>query len=102
MIYVVATIQLRPGMREEFLDHFRQLVPEVLREEGCLEYGPTVDVETNIAVQEPLRGDVVTVIEKWESLEHLEVHLVAPHMLAYRERVQGLVEHASLQILRPA
>ena len=101
MIYVIATLQLTPGGREEFLMHFRQLVPEVLREQGCLEYGPTVDVATNISAQGSLRDDVVIVLEKWDSIECLEAHLVAPHMLTYREKVKDLVQSAALQILRP-
>jgi quinol monooxygenase YgiN len=102
MIYVIATIQLKTGQRERFLEHFRALVPEVLREDGCLEYGPTIDVATNIGAQPDPREEVVVVIEKWESVEHLEAHLIAPHMLAYREQVRDLVESTGLQILQPA
>ncbi|MCK5681445.1 antibiotic biosynthesis monooxygenase, partial [bacterium] len=32
---------------------------------------------------------VVTIIETWESLEDLQVHLSAPHMIAYEEEVKG-------------
>jgi quinol monooxygenase YgiN len=102
VIYVIATVQLQPGVRDEFLAHFRELVPEVLREAGCLEYGPTVDLTTHLAAQPAPRPDVVTVVEKWESLEHLRAHLSAPHMLAYRERVKSLVQGTVLQVLRPA
>lgn len=102
MIYVIATIQLQPGTREAFLREFRQVVPLVLQEEGCLEYGPTVDVATHLAAQPPARDDVVTVIEKWHDLTFLEAHLVAPHMMSYRERVKPYVQHVSLQVLRPA
>lgn len=102
MIYVIATIELEPGSRDEFLAHFRAVVPKVLQEAGCLEYGPTVDIETNIGAQASPRDQVVTVVEKWDSIEALEAHLVAPHMLTYREKVKRLVRGASLQILRPA
>ena len=91
MIHVIATIQLQPGARDEFLGHFREVVPLVHQEEGCLEYGPAVDFATNIPVQVGPRPDVVTVVEKWESIEALEAHLIAPHMLAYREQVKPLV-----------
>ena len=50
MIHVIATIQLKPA-RDEFLRHFRELVPLVNEEAGCLEYGPTVDMPTNLAAQ---------------------------------------------------
>jgi len=102
VIYVIATIELRPGCRETFLAQFRSVVPLVLREQGCLEYGPTVDIVTNLAAQGDERPDVVTVVEKWDDLECLEAHLVAPHMLAYREQVKGWVQQVRLQVLQPA
>ena len=102
VIHVIATIELVEGGKEEFLRQFHELVPTVKQEEGCLEYGPTVDVETNISAQGPARVNVVTVVEKWESLGCLEAHLVASHMLAYRESVKPLVKSTSLAILEPS
>ena len=102
MIFVVATIQLVEGRREDFLAEFRKVVPTVRREEGCLDYHPTIDVPTNISAQVAERGDVVTVVEKWESLEALEAHLVAPHMNEYRGKVKPMVAGSSLQVLKPA
>ncbi len=102
MICVIATIELAPGRRGEFLAEFAKVVPKVLAETGCLEYGPMVDLSTNIEAQPPARDDVVTVVEKWESLDALEAHLIAPHMLEYRKAVKQLVVRASLQVLEPA
>jgi quinol monooxygenase YgiN len=61
-----------------------------------------VHVPTNIAAQVAPQDDVVTVVEKWESVEALEAHLMAPHMLEYRKTVKPLVVSTSLEILRPA
>lgn len=102
MLHVIATIELAPGARDKFLVEFHRLVPEVRAEAGCIDYGPTVDFATNIPAQLPLRPDVVTVMERWESIEHLEAHLIAPHMLAYRQRVKELVKGVKLQVLEPA
>jgi len=102
MIHVVATIRLAAGRRVDFLKEFHALVPHVHTEAGCLEYGPTVDVPTAIAAQGPVRDDVVTVMEKWESLEALEKHLTAPHMMAYREKVRDMVVGTELLVLEPA
>src|SRR4029078_7568042 len=87
MIHVIATIELHPGRREAFLTEFRALVPRVRAEEGCIEYGPALDLATDLEAQAPTRPDVVTVVEKWESVGHLKRHLDAPHMRSYREKV---------------
>jgi quinol monooxygenase YgiN len=102
MIHVIATIELHPGRRDDYLAEFRKLVPHVRAEEGCIEYGPTIDLATGISAQIPERPDVVTIVEKWESLEHLHQHLSAPHMLEFRPRVKDLVARTSLVVLSPA
>jgi len=102
MIHVIATIELHPGQREAFLTEFRKLAPLVHAEDGCVEYGPTVDEITDIGAQVAPRPDVVTVVEKWESVPHLKAHLVAPHMETYRAAVKGLVVKTTLQVLKPA
>ena len=102
MIHVIATIELVQGKRQEFLDEFRKIVPLVRAEKGCLEYAPTVDVRTNISAQEEIRANIVTVVEKWESIEALEDHIRAPHMVEYRDRVRGLVVSTRLHVLQPA
>ena len=101
MIYVIATIEVKPGKRAAFLTEFHRNVPNVLAEKGCIEYGPTVDLKTEIKTQIPLRADVVTIVEKWDSLQALQAHLVAPHMPVYRERVKEIVVGSKLQILEP-
>lgn len=101
MIFVIATIEVKPGKREAFLAEFNKNVPNVRAESGCVEYGPTVDAKTDVKAQIPLRENVVTIVEKWESLQALHAHLVAPHMATYRERVKDYVVGATLQILDP-
>ena len=102
MIHVIATIELHEGRRDDFLAEFRKIVPDVLAEPGCIEYGPAIDAPTDIAAQLPPRGDVATIVEKWESLDHLKAHLSAPHMQAYRPKVKEMIARTSLVILSPA
>ena len=101
MIHVIATIDLNPGTRDAFLTEFQKIVAPVRAESGCLDYGPTIDADTGIAAQGSMRADVVTVVERWESLEHLQAHLVAPHMVEYRPKVKDFVKSVKLQILKP-
>lgn len=102
MIFVIAEIELAEGKQAEFLEAFHQLVPLVLEEEGCIEYGPAIDEETDIPVQVINGSQIVTVMEKWESVDALKAHLSAPHMLTYREQVADLVKGTVLKVLKPA
>jgi quinol monooxygenase YgiN len=101
MIHVIATVEVKPGTREALLEEFRKNVPNVRVEKGCIEYGSAVDLGTDIKAQIPFRENVVTVVEKWESLQALQAHLQTPHMAEYRERVKHIVVGVTLQILEP-
>ena len=70
MIAVIATIETTPGNRGKLLEIFKELRPKVLAEKGCIEYAPMIDVETTLTGRPP-REDVVTMIEKWESVAAL-------------------------------
>ena len=102
MIHVIATIETAPGRREDFLAAFQELVPDVRAERGCLEYGPAVDLATSIADQPAVRENVVTVIEKWESIEALRAHLESAHIQRYRRTVKDLVLGLSIRVMEPA
>ncbi len=102
MICVIATIEIAKDKRKDFLAEFSKVVPLVRAEKGCIEYSPMVELATSIPLQPPVRDDVVTVVEKWESVADLEAHLVAPHMNDYRKAVEHLVVGVGLQILAPA
>lgn len=41
----------------------------------------------------------VTIVECWESIEHLKAHLTASHMTAFRPNNGHLIESADLRIL---
>jgi quinol monooxygenase YgiN len=101
MIYVIATVELSEGGKEKYLAELKRVTPAVLKEKGCLGYGPTVDVPTGIPIQVPQRGNVVTLIEQWESVEALKLHLTQPHFKEYRERVKDVMKGVSIQILTP-
>lgn len=102
MIYVHATIELKPGRRADFLEEFRKIIPQVRAEQGCLEYGPAVDHVTDLPSQAEVRDDIVEVVEKWESVDALKEHLNAPHMVSYRPKVRDMLVGTTLRIMRPA
>ena len=101
MIHVIATIELNPGCREDFLRVLNENIPKVRAEEGCRAYEPTVDIEAGLPIPVAVRENVVTIVETWENIEALHAHLKTPHMAAYREAVKDWVSNLSLQVLQP-
>ncbi|MEJ2728889.1 MAG: putative quinol monooxygenase [Deltaproteobacteria bacterium] len=102
MIHVIATIELKPSCREAYLEVLQNNVPNVKAEAGCLAYEPALDIDSGLPVQIAVRENVVTIVEAWESLEHLVAHLKTPHMLAYRNAVADYVENVSVHVMSPA
>lgn len=101
LIDVIASIRVKPGCREKLLARFHANVPNVLAEDGCIHYYPTVDADSGLPPQQK-DENVVTVVEQWASLDHLHAHIKAPHMLTYREDVKDWVESVSLKVLTKA
>jgi len=101
MIHVIASIELKPNCREDFLVVLKNNVPKVKAEQGCLAYEPVVDVDCGLPIQQAVRENVVTILEAWESLGHLNAHLKTPHMKFYRDAVAGYVENVNIQIMAP-
>ena len=102
MIHVIATIELVPGKRAAFLEQFRKVIAPVRAEAGCIEYGPALDVESGLSAQVMIGENRVVVMEKWDNIEALKAHIVAPHMLAYRATVKEFVIGTELRVLAPA
>ena len=68
----------KPGCREAFV---RNVVTEgvltaVRAEEGCLGYDYYFSAQDE---------DVVLLVERWESEDHLRVHMTQPHMATLRQ-----------------
>ena len=99
MINVVASIRVQPGKLSDYLAVLKANMLVVRKEKGCIEYVPTIDVDTKLPPQ-VLDKNCVTLLERWESLEVLQAHLGAPHMLAYREQVKDLVEGVTFKVLQ--
>lgn len=101
MINVVVLIQLKEGSREMFLHEFQKVVPLVRDEQGCVEYGPTIDVDTGIEMFGAVDPNRVTILERWETVDALQAHLVAPHMIEYRPKVKELIEQVEAVVTEP-
>ncbi len=102
MIHVIATVHIVEGRRDEFLGIFQNLMPQVQAEDGCIEYGPAIDIDTGVPIQKMTGENTVTVLEKWNSVDKLKAHLGSPHMVEYRKSIEGLVQGVTLNVLQPA
>jgi quinol monooxygenase YgiN len=101
MIHVVAVITAKPGKREAVLKEFHANMPAVHAENGCIEYGPTVDTEEMGAIQTAFGPDTFVVIEKWASTDALNAHVKAPHMAAYAARTKDMIANRVIHVLSP-
>ncbi|SFT85326.1 Quinol monooxygenase YgiN [Kosakonia arachidis] len=101
MLTVIAEIRTRPGQhhRQAVLDQFAKIVPVVLQEEGCHGYEPLVDHAAGVSYQ-ATAPDSITMVERWESVAHLEAHLQTAHMKAWSEAVKGDVLETHIRILQ--
>lgn len=99
MIHVIASVRVKEGKAPDFLEIFKENMIRVRKERGCLEYFPAVDIGAELPLQ-VLDENVVTIIEKWKDLDALRDHLGSKGMLAYKEKVSGIVESVSLKILK--
>jgi quinol monooxygenase YgiN len=102
MICVIATIQVAAGRRQELIDLFRPLMPQVRAEQGCIEYAVMIDTRSGLAAQDPVRDNTLVVVEKWESVAALNAHLKTVHMAEYFQKAEQLRLSMNLQVLEPA
>ncbi len=101
MIHVIAIITAKPGMREAFLKEAQANIPNVLAEDGCIEYGIATDAEGVGDFQTKFGSDVFVFIEKWESPEALKGHSATPHMVAYSAKTKDWVAGRVIHVLAP-
>ena len=76
MIYVVATTQVKPENKEDFIKGHKACTVETLKEKGCISY------DGNVSVNNP---NQYVVVERWETRDDLTAHSKAPHMKVWRE-----------------
>ncbi len=96
MIHVVAIITAKAGQRDALLKAFKGNVPLVHAEAGCIEYNGVIDVKGATPAFGP---DSFIVIEKWESMDALKAHAIAPHMEAFAAKTKELVASRAIHVL---
>jgi quinol monooxygenase YgiN len=99
MISVVTTVNIKENGRTKFLEKFRQVLPQVMAEHGCIEYFAAIDIDSKIPIQE-FNEKVVMVLEKWIDMKSLHDHLNAQHIQTFLKEVQDVIENISIKVLQ--
>lgn len=95
MVHVVARMEIKSGCMEEFLKIMSELVPVVRAEAGCIEYNPCQDIDADT------HDKFITIVEAWESEDHLKSHLATRHMAEFRKAVAALRVGNSVKAMIP-
>ncbi|MCF2875232.1 MULTISPECIES: putative quinol monooxygenase [unclassified Tenacibaculum] len=78
---IALTVKSRPKKenKEDFINAFYEIVDEVNKEDGCLEYELYLSTRNQ---------EEVFLFERWESKEKQEKHMQTNHMIAFFEKIQ--------------
>ncbi|MDM1247404.1 antibiotic biosynthesis monooxygenase [Acinetobacter sp. R933-2] len=100
MLIVIAEIHTREGIehKSKVIDAFRKITATVLAESGCHGYELLLDAQVEADFQHK-NPNVITMLEYWESMQHLQTHLETAHMQAYQAEVQDDVLEVKIRIL---
>ena len=102
MVHVIARITAVPGKRADVLAAFKDNMPAVHAEKGCVEYQPVIDAADGGAIQTEIGPDTFIVVEKWETMDDLRAHAKSAHMAAYAEKVKSMIADRAVHVLSNA
>ena len=92
MIYVVATLTIKPGSLEALRAPAAACIAETRKEPGCIAY------ELLASVDNP---EKLVFVEKWETREALTAHSKTPHLAAWREASTPHLVERRIEIVHP-
>lgn len=100
MLTIIAEIKIKPGSEhlQHVINSFKEIIPRVLEEDGCLGYELLIDHESHASYQARLKNTVV-MLEKWASIKHLDAHLATVHMRKHHFKVKNNVLGIDIRIL---
>lgn len=94
MIYVVATLTIKPEMRAELIQAAKACIAETRKEAGNIAY------DLHESVTDPAK---LVFVEQWDNAEALVPHRTAAHMKAFgRVVVNCLAAPPKIEVITPA
>ena len=91
LLTVIAYMRAAPGKRDELRAALEALIEPTSREKGYVNYDLHQDIED---------PDRFFFYENWESGEHLDAHLAAPHLTEFAARIPDLLDDSGLSVNR--
>jgi quinol monooxygenase YgiN len=91
LLTVIAHMRAASGKREELRAALEALIEPTSKEEGYVNY------DLHQGVEDP---DQFFFYENWESGEHLDAHLAAPHLVEFADRIPELLDEKGLTVNR--
>jgi quinol monooxygenase YgiN len=91
LLTVIAYMRAAPGKRDELRAALESLIEPTSQEEGYVNY------DLHQGVEDP---DRFFFYENWESGEHLDAHLAAPHLVEFADRIPDLLDENGLTVNR--
>ena len=86
MIIVAGTIRIEAEHREPAIVAMANVMAETRKEDGCISYTFSADFQDE---------SLFHLFEEWESQEHLDAHLKAPHIDDFRAASAELGERVA-------
>lgn len=93
MVYVIATLTVKPEMRAELIAAARDAIAATRKEEGCIAY------DLHESVSDPNK---LVFLEEWDTVERMPAHSKSEHMRAFgRVAVKCFSAPVKVEIVTP-
>ncbi len=90
MIYVIATIQVKPDKHATYLAGARTMIAATRKEDGCIFYDLTQSITS---------PNEFTFVERWTTRESLAAHFNTPHMAVWQAIGKDCVAGRAIEII---
>lgn len=98
MLYLIATLEIKPGSMPAIMEGVMPCIEATRREEGCISY----DLVRSVTDENTLMF-----VERWETRAALDAHFKTPHLIAWRDagepyflsRKIEIIENSTVQVL---
>ena len=92
MIYIIATLTIKPGTRDAVIAAAKPCIEATRQEPGCVRYDLNADVTNE---------NQLVFVEQWKTREDVDLHLKTPHVAAWREAGGQYFLDRKIEVINP-